>query len=133
MAILAPKLCHEKSMTTNVTEVTPTEKPRAIKRRDSPDSDNSKSDTSEKNDNLRVAMYDVKNNQFRTIRKRDLEDMKTKIVELPRWSKKKKVFVPEPKDEKRQYYLATLNLAKLGFQYNLKRHLCSTRQLYILG
>jgi hypothetical protein len=57
----------------------------------------------------------------------------TKIQDLPRWSKKAKVFIPEPKDETRRYYLATLNLGKLGLQYNLKRHLSGTREeLYII-
>jgi hypothetical protein len=126
-----------------------TEKSGKFPRRDSPRSDTGRSVRSERSDNATVAMYDVKNNQFRTIKRREVEseynsvstedyktnaalELATKTQDLPRWSKKTKVFVPEPKDEKRHYYLATLNLGKLGLQYNLRRHLSTTRELYII-
>ena len=60
-------------------------------------------------------------------------ELATQVQDLPRWSKKIKVFVQEPKDETRRYYLATLILGKLGLQYNLRRHLSGTREeLYII-
>ena len=57
----------------------------------------------------------------------------SQTVHLDRWSKKKDVFLPEPEDEKREYYVATLHLGKLGFVYNLRRHLYSACELYIIG
>jgi hypothetical protein len=59
--------------------------------------------------------------------------MTSRTVNLPRWSKKKEIFLPEPKDEKREYYVATLNLGKLGLTYTLQRWFCSGCELYIVG
>jgi len=133
----------------DVSGTSATEKSGKVPRHDSPKSDPGRSVRSERSDNATVAMYDVKNNQFRTIKRREVEsaynsvpaddykaetalELATMTQDLPRWSNKTKVFVPEPKDEKRHYYLATLNLGKLGLQYNLRRHLCATRELYII-
>jgi len=131
MAIAELPQCDEKDCV-DVSGTSATEKSGKFPRRDSPKSDTGRSVRSERSDNATVAMYDVRNNQFRTIKRREVEKLATKTQDLPRWSKKTKVFVPEPKDEKRHYYLATLNLGKLGLQYNLKRHLSGTRELYII-
>lgn len=148
MAVAESPQCDEKDCV-DVSGTSATEKSGKFPRRDSPKSDTGRSVRSERSDNATVAMYDVKNNQFRTIKRREVEsaynsvpaddyktesaqELATKTQDLPRWSKKTKVFVPEPKDEKRHYYLATLNLSKLGLLYNLKRYLSATRELYII-
>lgn len=59
--------------------------------------------------------------------------MTSRTVNLPRWSKKKEIFLPEPEDEKREYYVATLNLGKLGLTYTLQRWFRSGCELYIVG
>jgi len=88
---------------------------------------------SPKSPDAEVALYDVTNNRFQKVKKRDAEQLTSQTVDLPRWSKKKDVFIPEPEDAKREYYLATLHLGKLGFVYNLQRHLYSACELYIVG
>ena len=53
--------------------------------------------------------------------------------DLPRWSTKTNVYLPEPEDAKRQYYLATLHLRKLGLTYTIQRWCHSGCELYIVG
>jgi hypothetical protein len=59
--------------------------------------------------------------------------MTNQTVDLPRWSKKTDVFLPEPEDAKREYYVATLHLRKLGLTYTIQRWFHSGCELYIVG
>lgn len=107
---------------------------------------------SPKSPDAEVALYDVTNNRFQTVKRRDAESechadstttsyeelrvttgMTTQTVDLPRWSKKADVFLPEPEDTKREYYVATLHLRKLGLTYTIQRWFCSGCELYIVG
>ena len=54
-------------------------------------------------------------------------------VNLPRWSIKTDVYLPEPEDAKRRYFVATLHLRKLGLTYTIQRWLHSGCELYIVG
>jgi hypothetical protein len=107
---------------------------------------------SPKSPDAEVALYDVTNNRFQTVKRRDAESgrrldritqlceelmsttgMAHQTVDLPRWSKKTDVFLPEPEDAKREYYVATLHLRKLGLTYTIQRWFCSGCELYIVG
>jgi hypothetical protein len=54
-------------------------------------------------------------------------------VNLPRWSIKTDVWLPEPEDAKRRYFVATLHLRKLGLTYTIQRWFHSGCELYIVG
>ena len=59
--------------------------------------------------------------------------MTSQTVNLPRCSEKTDIFLPEPEDAKRKYYVATLHLRKLGLIYTLQRWVYSGCELYIVG
>ncbi len=63
----------EKDKLAQITEISLTEKSGGFQRRDSPASDTSKSAKSEKDDNATVALYDVKHNQFKKMKRREAE------------------------------------------------------------
>jgi hypothetical protein len=71
MAIAGSSPCTEKGGL-QVSQSSAPKKSRDFLRRDSPKSDTSKS---VKSDNATVAIYDVKNNQFRTIKRREAESL----------------------------------------------------------
>ena len=72
MAVAGSSLCTEKGCV-QISQSSAPKKSRDILRRDSPKSDTSKSVKSDKYNNATVAIYDVKNNQFRTIKRGEAE------------------------------------------------------------
>ena len=72
MGITLLPQCAEKDCV-DVSAATATERSEKVMRRDSPKSDTSRSLKSDRDENATVAMYDAKNNQFRTIKKGEVE------------------------------------------------------------
>jgi hypothetical protein len=72
MAIACSPQCVEKDCV-NVSATSAIEKSDKVLRRDSPKSDTSRKVKSDRDENATVAMYDVKNNQFRTIKRQEVE------------------------------------------------------------
>jgi hypothetical protein len=74
MAIAGSPPCTEKGGL-QVSQSSAPKKSRDILRRDSPKSDTSKNVKIDKYENATVAIYDVKNSQFRTIKRREAESL----------------------------------------------------------
>jgi hypothetical protein len=74
MAVAGSSACTEKGCV-QIPQSSAIKKSRDFLRRDSPKSDTSRSVKSDKYDNATVAIYDVKNNQVRTIKRREAESL----------------------------------------------------------